>query len=198
MDTRRSLAHYVAELRNNPARPRRSGTLDAVSIIKKLGRTPLSSSLREALRFADEIGAADLERWCRLELGGYLASNSAMDEQTIVPEYRAVVGQHVDIYGRVLMLPSNLSFVDETRLRNGIEELEVLSTDRDMVTIHDPHMCELIKQHLEVQVHAFRFSSIHLTGVLASIRIELEDRLGPLSSSTRMGTPGLCAKQKKS
>ena len=110
-----------------------------------------------------------------------------MTDEIVVPEYRTVVGQHADIYGRVLMLPANLSFMNETRLRNGVEEMEALATSRDVVTIHDPHMCELIDQHLKVHVDVFRFSSVHLTGVLSAIRTELEDRLQALGPKIRHG-----------
>ena len=41
-------------------------------------------------------------------------------------------------------------------------------------------MCELIHQHLDVQVYSFRFSRIHVVGVLSAIKSELEDRLRPL------------------
>jgi hypothetical protein len=159
----------------------------AEHILGNLDSSPLSQSLRQALSLAEDAGHADTARWCRLELGGYLASNPAMDEKTVVPEYRTVVGQHADIYGRVLLLPANLSFVGETRLRNGVEELEALAKSREVVAIHDPDMCKLIHEHLKVQVYAFRFSSVHLTGVLSSIRMELQDRLRRLDEIGEAG-----------
>ena len=107
----------------------------ASKIIKALGRESLSRSLRKALRLADRLNAKEFLNWCRLELGGYVASNPAMTDQIVVPEYRTVVGQHADIYGRVLMVPADLSFMNETRLRNGVEELEALSTSRDTVAM---------------------------------------------------------------
>lgn len=144
----------------------------------------LSKSLQKAMPIFHKSGAGDFERWLRLELGGYFASNSAMDEDTIVPEYRTVVGQHADIFGRVLVPPPDLSFINETRLRNGVEELEALVASRDTVVIHDPHMCELIKQHLSIEVYSFRFSTVHLVGVLSAIRIALETKLRELNLPT--------------
>lgn len=140
-------------------------------------RIPLSRALIAALRTAQTAGATELAQWCRLELGGYWASNSAMAKDTVVPDYRTVMGQHADIFGRVLVLPADLAFVGETRLRNGVEGLETLARARDIVVIHDPDMCELIKEHLQVEVYSFRFSAVHLTGILAAIRLELSQRL---------------------
>jgi len=144
---------------------------------KLFDNQPLSKSLRKAIVIAQESSAVDLVHWLQLELGGYYASNSAMDEDTIVPEYRTVVGQHADIYGRVLVLPQDISFINETRLRNGVEELETLVSSRDMVAIHDPYMCDLIKEHLHVEVYSFRFSTVHLIGILSAVRTELETKL---------------------
>lgn len=147
----------------------------------------VSEQLRKLSRQAHEVGAKDVEQWCRLELGGYLSFNPAMSERITVPEYRSVTGQHADIYGRILALPSNLSFVAETRLRNGVEELEELADSRDVVVIHDPRMCELINEHLGVEAYSFRFSRIHLVGVLSAIRNNLDEKsrgLKPKASSS--------------
>ena len=143
----------------------------------------LSKELRDAAKYARDIGAKTFERWCLLELGGYFASNPAMDAKVTVPEYRTVVGQHVDIYGRSLVLPANLAFVGETRLRNGVEELEELAGTRDTVVIHDPRMCELIKDYLKVEVYSFRFSRVNLVGVFSAIRNRLDVELHNLKPS---------------
>lgn len=145
-------------------------------------KAAISGQLRKLSRIAHEAGAKDIEQWCRLELGGYWNSNSAMNAKIVVPEYRSVTGQHADIYGRILALPSNLSFVAEMRLRHGVEELEELAASRDVVVIHDPKMCELIKEHLGVEVYSFRFSRVHLVGVLSAIRDELEEKSRGLKS----------------
>jgi hypothetical protein len=157
-------------------------TLSGKSILESLESCPLSASLRKALRLAQTFCDKDLERWCRLELGGYLSTNPAMANDIVVPEYRTVVGRYNDIYGRVLLIPADLAVVSEYRLPNAVETIEALVSSRDTVTIHDPRMCELIQQHLKVQVYAFSFSSMHLRGVLSSIRLELQDRLSKYSS----------------
>lgn len=143
----------------------------------ELEHETVSECLRWAYRIAQDSHAKEIERWVRLELGGYFASNSAMGEEIVVPEYRTVVGQHVDLLGRVFVVPPNFHFINETRLRNGVEELEALASSRDTVTIHDPDMCDLIRQHLKVEVYFFRFSPIHLIGVLSAIRTELQAKL---------------------
>ena len=150
------------------------------SILESIEGSPLSRSLGATARHANRLGFKDLDRWCRLELGGYVATNPAMSEDIIVPEYRTVVGQHADIYGRVLMLDSDLDFVNETRLRNGVEELEALEGSRHTVVFHDSHTCELIKKHLQVDVYSFRFSSVLLRGIISAIRLELVDKIQKL------------------
>jgi hypothetical protein len=142
---------------------------------------PLSGGLRQASFLAQDQDAPDFRRWLRLELGGYLTSNSAMQNDVEVPEYRSVVGVHYDLYGRPLILPADLSFIGETRLRNGIEELEGLATGREKVIIHDPTMCQLIREHLNIEVYSFHFSAIHLRGILGAVRTELEGRLSKLN-----------------
>ena len=146
-----------------------------------LASAPLSKAMRAALRLVRKVGASDVERWLRLELGGYYASNSAMDEDVVVPQYRTVVGQHVDLFGRMFVVPPDLAIVNETRLRNSVEELEALKEGPDMLVVHDPHMCELIREHLQVDVHYFRFSRVHVVGILAAIQTELETKLGELN-----------------
>jgi hypothetical protein len=146
---------------------------------------PLSKALQHAARFAAEAGALEFERWLRIELGGYYGSNSAMSPDVVVPEYRTVSGVHFDIFGRRLIVPTDLSFVNETRLRNGVEELESLASGRETIAVHDPTMCELIQQHLKVEVYSFHFSAAHLMGVLAAIRNEFESkfqRVAPVKS----------------
>ena len=157
--------------------------MEAIDIIRKtLDAKNTSDALRKALRLATRTGATELSRWCQLELGGYFGSNSAMGEDIIVPPYRSVVGQHKDLYGRILPLSSELSFINETRLRNGVEELEHLLSSRDTVSLHDPHMCEIIREHLKVEVFSFTFSSTHLVGILSAIRSGLESRLASVTS----------------
>ena len=144
---------------------------------------PLSKGLRQANFLAQSQDAPNLQRWLRLELGGYFTSNSAMQNDVEVPDYRSVVGVHYDLYGRPLILPADLSFIGETRLRNGVEELEGLSISRENVIIHDPTMCQLIREHLNIEVYSFHFSAIHLRGIIGAIRTELGERLSELNLS---------------
>ena len=48
-----------------------------------------------------------------------------MTHDVVVPEYRTVGGQWYDEFGRVFLVTDpKLGFVNETRLRPGVEELE--------------------------------------------------------------------------
>ncbi len=147
------------------------------SIRKAVDSSNLHDSLRLVLRWASREEHEELARWCSLELGGYFDSNPAMGEDIEVPSYRSVAGQHSDLYGRPLVLETKLSFINETRLRNGVEELAHLASKKDDVSIHDPSMCEMIREHLEVEVYTFTFSATHLVGILSAIRMELDRRL---------------------
>jgi hypothetical protein len=151
-------------------------------IAKALSLEPLSKALQTASRIVATTDEEEYKRWLRLELAGYFAGNSALSEDTVVPEYRTVTGQHFDLYGNRLQLESKLSFVNEMRLREGVEELESLASSRDMVTLHDAKLCELIHANLGVEVHCFRFDAVCLKGVLAAIRAEAEDRANILHS----------------
>lgn len=169
--------------------------LTAKNLLDQIDALPVSAAVAKGLRIAQAQGASRIADWCRLELAGYWASNPAMNEEAVVPEYRAVVGQHADIYGRVLVLEPELAFIGETRLRNGIEELEMLARTRETVIIHDAHMCDLIRRYLDVEVYSFRFSAVHLTGMLTAIREQLREKLVrieglPESTSTKSQIPG--------
>ncbi len=161
--------------------------LTVKGLLSQIDAMPVSKAVAKGLRIAQSDGVPAFADWCRLELGGYLASNPAMNERVIVPEYRTVVGQHGDIYGRVLILPAELAFIGETRLRNGIEELETLARTRETVVIHDPHMCDLIRRHLDMDVYSFRFSSVHLTGILTAIREQLRESLAKIEGLAQSG-----------
>jgi AbiTii len=134
---------------------------------------PLSKALQRTLRLAHEHGTNELATWLQLELGGYYDSNSAMNTSITVPKYRTIVGAHFNIYGQRLQLPHDLSFVNEMRLREGVEALESLRDTRQTVVLQDPTMIGLIAQHLQVEVATFHFDSVELVQVLSQIRTEL-------------------------
>jgi hypothetical protein len=134
---------------------------------------PLSKALQRTLRLAHEHGTNELAMWLQLELGGYYDSNSAMNTSITVPKYRTIVGAHFNIYGQRLQLPHDLSFVNEMRLREGVEALESLRDTRQTVVLQDPTMIGLIAKHLKVEVATFHFDSVELVQVLSQIRTEL-------------------------
>lgn len=151
-------------------------------LMDEIERGPLAPALRKTMSMARSVGDDALARWCRLELDGYWAENPALTADVTVPEYRTVCGQHRDLFGRPLVLEPNLAFVGQTRLRNGVEELEALERRRQAVLIQDPNICRLIKDQLGVEVHAFEFSPVLITGILGSVRTELSVRAQNLGS----------------
>lgn len=149
-----------------------------------LGIEPLSKALQRTLRLAHEHEASDLATWLQLEIGGYYDSNSAMNSAITVPKYRTIVGAHFNIYGQRLQLQPDLSFINEMRLREGVEALESLKDSRQTVVLQDPTMIGLIAQHLKVEVVTFHFDSVGLVQVLSQIRAELFSKAQVLASTS--------------
>mgnify|MGYP006971758386 CR=1 FL=1 len=144
----------------------------------------VSLLLSETLRLAKLQKDIDLEKWTKLEINGYFAQYG-MIETDVVPEYRAIQGQHTDEYGRPLLISDpKLDFINETRLRFGAKELEELSKKSNEVFVRDPTAIEVIKNHLDVNVTRFVFSPISVSGVINRIRTELIERIEALSIST--------------
>lgn len=144
---------------------------------------PLSKALQRTLRLAREREAKELERWIQLEIGGYYDSNSAMSKNITVPNYRTVVGAHYNVYGQRLQLQPDLSFVNEMRLREGVEALESIRNTRQTIVLQDPTMNGIIAQHLKVEVATFHFDRAQLVQVLSQIRSELFGRAQVLADA---------------
>lgn len=158
-------------------------------LIDRLSDQPLSVSMAQARRHAVQLGEAEFDRWLRLELYGYYNTNSALREEDVVPEYRGIGGQLTDEHGNVhVMSDPKAQFLNEDRLRFGVEELEQLQRKSGQLSYRDPHRAELIKQHLGVEITRFSFNPAQVSGVLASIRGELQDRLMAIGSSISSAT----------
>lgn len=152
--------------------------MSTAELLAQLGSAPLAQLLQQALRLAQRHSDATFEHWIRLELLGYFNSNSAMKETDTVPEYRTVGGEHYDEFGRPLHITDpNLSFVNETRVRWGVADLEELFRQGGQVTLRDLTMSNLLYRHLRISVTWFSFDSRQLAGVLAAIRAQLADYL---------------------
>ena len=102
-----------------------------------------------------------------------------MAADTIIPVYRTIAGRHTDANDQPveLHLRNDLWAI---RLRNGIEELEALSGNKDTVAIHDPQLCEWIKQEFSVEVFWYRFNTVQLTAIYSAVRVELWNKLADL------------------
>ena len=138
----------------------------------------LSSLFHNGVILANRSKDLELKRWLKLELDGYFSANPVLTKADEVPKYRTVPGYHFDIYGnRLLINDPNLYFVNETRLRNGIKELEALiQSGEKNPQIDDPTRNELIKKFLGHEVRYFQFTSSSLKSVINNIRGELLER----------------------
>jgi hypothetical protein len=92
---------------------------DYDKLIDSAADEPLGSVLPKVIRLAQSASDDQRAEWARMELLGYLGTNPAMTETTVVPEYRAVGGAWFDAYGRRLMVEPGLAFVNSTRVREG-------------------------------------------------------------------------------
>lgn len=139
---------------------------------------PLNRSLLAALRVATAIGDEELASWIRLELMGYIPDNPAMTQHTVVPEYRSVAGQWRDDYGRPLVLDDpDLTFINETRLRLGVAELEGIAGGTGMLTMRLTDFSEIIRNHLRVEVTVFEFRPSSVSQVLTNVKVQLLEQL---------------------
>lgn len=138
---------------------------------------PLNRSLPAALRVASAISDEKWASWIKLELVGYFRDNPELKEDTVVPEYRSVVGLWYDHYGRPLMVDSQLNFVNEMRLRQGIAELESIATRTGPLWLHGTDQAEIIRTSLGVEVHLFRMDPGSIQQVLTNIKVRLLDTI---------------------
>lgn len=155
------------------------------SLLKDAQSKDLQKTIPVVLHLVRGRGLDDIERWLKLELNGYWNSNPALTDDTEVPEYRQVVGQHFDDYGRPLVIPQNdLQFVNTTRVRWGVIELEQMQKKGGLYSIQDSYMIEVIKENMKVDVTRFTFDSRQLTAVLSTIKTELADRLSSIDGES--------------
>lgn len=143
---------------------------------------PLSKALQSTLRLAQEQGASELAKWLQWEIGGYFASNS---HSTITaPEYRAVSGAYLNIYGQRLQVQADSSFTNEVHLREGVEVLESLRDSRQTIVLRDPRVIG-VRRHLNGEAATFHFDPLELIQVLSQIRCELFRRAQALKDTMR-------------
>jgi hypothetical protein len=147
-------------------------------LMKSIEELPLGKALQKTLRVAQELKDNGFEKWIRLELHGYWNTNSALTEEVVVPEYRTVAGYYTDDYGRQLVLSDpKAGFINETRLRFGVIEMEGMIGAKGPLAFRTPQFTEIIRDELGVEVTTFNFSPKAVPPVLEAIRTELFDGL---------------------
>jgi AbiTii len=94
------------------------------SILNSIHQRDLSDTLLTVIGFAKKTKNIELERWAKLELHGWTEENGMFTTE-FIPEYRSVPILHYDQYGRHLTITQkDLNFINETRIRSGIREIE--------------------------------------------------------------------------
>ncbi len=147
-------------------------------LMKPIEELSLGKALQKTLRVTQELKDIEFEKWIRLELHGYWNTNSALTEEVVVPEYRTVAGYYTDDYGRQLVLSDpNAGFINETRLRFGVIEMEGMIGAKGPLAFRAPQFTKIIRDELGVEVTTFNFSPRAVPPVLEAIRTELSDRL---------------------
>jgi hypothetical protein len=163
-------------------------------MIEKAEKLPLSQSLPSALRLALAANDSELATWIRLELLGYTRDNPAMTQQIVVPEYRTVRGQWFDSYGRLFLVQDpKLDFMNETRLRAAVGELESFVGADGVLSQSMSDVAQLIQDHLHVDVNEFRFTPHSVEQVLANIRAQLLDRIA--GHRAQLDTPAVAVQR---
>jgi uncharacterized protein (TIGR02391 family) len=158
-------------------------------ILQNAPHAPLSEVIPELLILAQETERSEVAKWAGLELGGYFRGNSALTKEVVVPEYRIVVGQYSDRYGRPLVITdSRLAFVNEYRLRFSVPELERMENRSGLLTIDDPTFTDMIRDKLNVEVHQFCFSPSCVSGVLSGIRARFIEMLQDVRPQSSLGS----------
>lgn len=143
-------------------------------LVASVATAPLSQIFPMALQLAHTLNNEEFKKWILLEYNGYFNTNPALTDDVLVPEYRSVVGQHYDEFDRVLLIEdSDLCFVNQSRLRNGIAELEDFSNKTGLLTIRDSKMINSINEYLKIKVCLFKFSPTEVATILTSIRSKL-------------------------
>ena len=114
------------------------------------------------------------------------------DERNGLRQYRTVIGEWVDAYGRPLVIEDpGLTFINQTRIREGVGELESFVGKKGTLVSASADAAAMLNERLGVTVTSFRFAPSSVEQVLAAIRAQLVDRLiqagagvaAPLTSS---------------
>ena len=162
----------------------------ADQILDAVDRWPLSKSLAKTLRWAESNGETEFARWVRLESIGYWNANPVMTTDTVVPQYRTVDGQWFDEYDRALVISDpKLAFINQTRLRLGVAELEGFVGVKGVLALAIPEGAALIEEHLAVSVSTFRFDPRSVSQVITSIRVRLVDELARRPRIAQLDVP---------
>jgi hypothetical protein len=134
-----------------------------------------------------------------------LDTNQALTDDDEVPKYRTIAGQYVDKYKRPLVITTTgLEFVNEIRMRNGVEELQLFSIKDKILNAQDPNMVEFLKNNFGFDVFAFRFSSVQIVGIISAIRTkfidwlkEIQPSIDNIRKSIEKNTPKVIVSKKK-
>jgi hypothetical protein len=151
---------------------------------KNVQTAKLSESLPHARQFAKRTGNAELERWACLELRGYNKEGGRTDDD-VVPEYRAVTGRWMNQFGQEVNTSHDpeFAFINVYRLPFGVAKLEALASRKQMQSVANDHLRNILREQLNVEVTRFVYSPIEVVGILDAIRNELAEKvLGCLSN----------------
>jgi hypothetical protein len=149
---------------------------------------PLSEVMVLALELGHRAEDEELVKWASLELNGYFSTNPALTEDVIVPEYRTVAGLFSDEYGRPFIIPDpKLYFVNERRIREGVNELERYAKSSEPIKFVDTTANDIIRQYFNVNVVVYTLTPGVFDPILSSIRTELLKRISDLRKSYGKG-----------
>ncbi len=150
-------------------------------ILNSIYKKDLSDILSLVVVFAKKSKNTELERWAKLELHGWFSENGMLETE-IVPEYRSVSIQHYDRFNcSLLITQKKLNFINETRIRNGIREIEgEMSKNYDVIYAYDPNFIETLKNSLNVNVIKYGFTVSSARSIIEKVKLLVVYKLSSL------------------
>ena len=152
-------------------------------ILEEAPSSPVSTLLNKMTILARDLQDTGLEKWCFLELRGYFDDNPVITPDVRNPEYRRVVGDIRDSFGR--SVPVSDAALRSYYLRSPAAELEALST-QDGLTLRDPEHMELLRERLGIPADRYFVPRSSVVSVLDGVRAEAIQRL--LAVQARLGS----------
>jgi len=158
--------------------------------IEQAADKEMAAVIPKALTVAKLTGDIELEKWLRLESGGYHKTNPAFTADTNVPGYRTIAVEYRDAHNRPFRLTDPTLYTSMTQypMRESITELEVLSNGTSvLMQFRNPHAVQGFKKVFGADLDriVYRTSALKtlVQGARQTLIAMLVDKRSELASS---------------